>query len=105
MGFEIRVYDGEEAPLGRTIPDQPDHFYSTAVTHARKSPHRFPLLARVDPAAAGSSVFQEMERLDLRTEWMHLESLAIGRAERAKWDQVFAALNRKTFTGMQFVGS
>ena len=105
MGFEIRVYDGEVSPLGRAISVLPDRFYSTALTHARKSPHRFPLLARVDPAAAGSSVFQEMERLDLRAEWLHLESLAIGRAERSKWDQVFAALNRKTFTGLQFVGS
>lgn len=49
--------------------------------------------------------FEEVDRVDLKSEWVTMESLAIGQAERAKWNQVFAALNKKTFVGLQFAGS
>jgi len=103
MGLDVRIFDSAESPDGRVVADGQDRFYSTAVSHARKSPQRFRLLSRIDPV--GSMSFEEVDRVDLKSEWVTMESLAIGQAERAKWNQVFAALNKKTFVGLQFAGS
>jgi hypothetical protein len=103
MALDVRIYDSEGAPEGQLLSDGQDHFYSTAVAHARKSPQRFRLISRVEPQ--GLSSFEEADRPALKKEWLSLESVAIGRAERAKWDQVFAALNSKTFVGIHFQGA
>jgi hypothetical protein len=103
MGLDVRIFDSEDAPTGKVLTDGQERFYTTVVNHARKSPNRFRLFSRIDPA--GSQSFEEADRLDLKAEWLTLESVAIGGAERAKWNQVFAALNRKTFVGIQFSGN
>ena len=103
VALDVRIFDSEDAPAGKVISDGQDRFYTTVVNHARKSPNRFRLFSRIDPV--GSQSFEEVDRLDLKAEWLTLESVAIGGAERAKWNQVFAALNKKTFVGIQFAGS
>lgn len=102
MALDVKIYDSEESPAGRVLADGQPHFYSIAVAHARKSPQRFRLISRVD--LEGGFVFEEADRLDLKSEWLTLESVAIGRDERAQWNQVFAALNKSTFAGIQFCG-
>jgi hypothetical protein len=104
MAIEARIFDVEEAPKGMVLSDLPDRFLSTATAHARKSPGRFLLLARVEPE--GLTVFAPEDRDRLRKEWLQLESLAIGGVERAKWQAVFRALTRaESFQGIQFVGN
>ena len=101
MGLDVTIVDTQESPSGRVITDLPGRFLSMAITHARKSPQRFRLLGALDPALGAT--YTEMDRLDLKKEWLVLESLAIGGQERAQWTTVFTALNReKTFVSLAF---
>jgi hypothetical protein len=102
MSLIAKIYDQEESPDGRSLSDEPDHFLSLAVAHARKSSWRFPLLSAVDPSIVTQIDADQRERL--KKEWLMLESLAIGPQERAKWQALFKALTRgETFQGLQFV--
>lgn len=103
MGFEARIYDGEESPNGKLVSDLPDKFLSVAITHARKSPGRYPMLSRVE--LVGRTVFGGLDRDGLKLEWLAIESLAIGPKERDKWNVIFKALTRQaTFQGLEFAG-
>jgi len=104
MDLNARIFDGEGGPAGRSVSDLPDRFYSTAVLHARKSPARFPLFASVDPE--GRTEFTGGDRYALKAEWVMLESLAIGAAERGKWNQLFKVLtDEQTFVGLEFAAA
>jgi hypothetical protein len=92
MSLEAHIWDQEEAPNGRTLKDEPDHFLSVAVAHARKASWRFPLLSAVAPAFPTRVDADQRERL--KKEWMMLESLAIGPHEKAKWQAIYNALIR-----------
>lgn len=104
MSLEARIFDDQDAPTGRALQDAPDLFLSMALSHARKSPQRFPLLSGVDPS--NLTQFNGSDRERLKVEWLMLESLAIGPQERAKWQALFAALTKaESFQGIQFVGA
>ena len=104
MGLEATIFDQEASPNGKVVADQPDGFYAVAINHARKSISRFPLLGQVDPA--GQTLFDSSQRQSLKSEWITLESLAIGKRERDKWTVIFSALTKdETFKGIRFIGS
>lgn len=103
MSFEARIFDDEDAPNGKQVKDLPDHFYSVAIAHAQRSRQRFPMLGRVD--LLGETAFTPSDRDRLKSEWVMIESLAIGKQERDKWSIVFSALTKgDTFKGLQFIG-
>lgn len=106
MGLAARIIQTEaESKLkGQQVNDQPDGFLRIAVMHAQRSPHRFPTLARVN--LEGLTAFGPEERAALKAEWLMMESLAVGKVERHKWDVLFQALlHEDTFKEVQFVAN
>ena len=101
MGLDVKIFDQESGASGRLISDLPDRFFSTAIGHSQKSTDRFPLLSKVSPE--GTTHFGSDDRSALKAEWVQIESLAIGGAERGKWNQVFKVLaDDETFVGLEF---
>jgi hypothetical protein len=103
MGFAAKIYERVDGKLrGRQINDQPDGFLRGAVLHAQRSPERFPLLSRV--AFEGSTRFEPEQREALKSEWLFLDALAVGRAEKNKWETIYQALLREDgFQAIEFV--
>lgn len=105
MGLAAKIYEEADGKLtGRQVSDQPDGFLRMAVLHAQRSPGRFPQLSRV--SLEGNTAFGPDLRDALKAEWLLLDSLAVGRTEKNKWDVVFQALlHADSFRGVQFVSN
>jgi hypothetical protein len=54
----------------------------------------------------GKIFYGSSDRTGLKAEWVMIESLAIGAAERAKWNQIFKTLaDPETFVGLEFMAA
>lgn len=104
MNLEAKIFDDKDSPTGRPVSDLPEGFYAIAIAHARKSRDRFPLLGKVDVTQFNE--FSSLDREGLKKEWDMLESLAIGAAERFKWDLLYKAFRKQeTFQRLEFLGT